>query len=467
MLRVRSDALALRPQCHIAQVPNEILAKIFSCLPLDKPFFIRKLRQDLERPRYRNVRVPQIIILSWVSRQFRQTVHEHSFWHDERFDFGTFIAAGYLRPRPDDDAAAAQWDVEYQRTVGTILPKWLADSHFRTCLERKSAWRFTDSFVFLDLLAALPNLNPTRLSLGTDRREITLSASFKSLPLCPNVTFLEIWPFEDDPEKVDLTVIRLSFPNLKTLHISEPDGYTGNVHDIVGLTEFILHSEIINGQLIPYGSSETLTRLGFHNTGFNCRRYEFTTKGEPQLTSFNNIHTLELFPIHTKLKNLLMPMPSKPTCLHASIHSRDELDHYLFSAPCFQHVRQLHLFYELAEWLHWSPERGGPFFESVIQQITSLRLLEKVRLGLGFFDPAWLRYFRNLRELRELICRPWKIIRLGDMGDGQELLDKYVERMISQLRGQTCFEVTPTVMIEADDGTNLILSADVKLWMGE
>jgi len=467
MLQVRSDALARRPQCHIARVPNEILANIFSCLPLDKPFFIRKLRRDLGNPRYRNVRVPQIILLSWVSSQFRQTVHEHSFWHDERFDFGTFIAAGYLRPRPAHDDDAAQWDLEYQRIVGAILPKWLADSHFRSCLERKSAWLFTDSFVFLVIIAALPNLNPTRLTLGTDRRGITLSPFFKSLPLCPNVTFLEIWPLQDDPEKVDLTVIRLLFPSLKTLHISETDGYTGNVHDIVGLTEFILDSETINGQLIPYGSAETLTRFGFHNDGFNYNRYEFTTKCEPQLTTFNNIHTLELFPIHTKLKNLLIPMPSKPTCLHASIHSRDELDHHLFSAPCFQHVQQLHLFYQVGEWLEWSPERGGPFFESFIQQITSLRFLERVRLGLGFFDPAWLRYFRNLRKLRELFCCPWKIIRLGDMGDGQESLDEYVERMIRQLRGQPCFEVKPKVAVQAANSTHLVLSTDAKLWLGE
>ena len=384
----RSDRIAARRQCHISHVPNEVLALIFSCLPLRKSIDIPKLRlrlrpgdRDLELPQYRKVTHPQIIVLAWVSRQFRRVVHEHSFWQDKKFDL------------------------------------------------------------------ALPSLTltATRITLGTSAREISVHAFFKSLPPFPNVKTLEIWPFKDDRHNADLTMIQRLFPGLKTLYTSEFPRYTGNLHDMVGLTDLMLNSYTGNDNLIPYGSSETLTQLVFQRTNIPS----FHPKPETQLTRFSNIRSLGLFPIHRKLSDLLMPMPSKLTILRGSISELSSSDNHLFSPPCFQYLQELYLFFDPGNWAT-SPDRGRPFFESVVQQITSLRSLQVVELISGLFDPAWLRYFRNLRELRRLSWRPWRVY-VGverDELDPVPKFNKVMERMMREYFVEgTSFDAKPMVQI--------------------
>jgi len=80
-----------------------------------------------------------------------------------------------------------------------------------------------------------------------------------------NINFLEIWSYIHAWDDADLRAIPPLFPSCKSLHISKFQRYVGNIHDIVGVTEVDLHSYTWNARLIRYGSSETLTRLGFHD----------------------------------------------------------------------------------------------------------------------------------------------------------------------------------------------------------
>ena len=115
--------------------------------------------------------------------------------------------------------------------------------------------------------------------------------------------------------------------------------WSPSLYDLVGLMELELITYSGNDQLILYSSSAPLIQLSFNDIGLESLIFD----GAPELrlTPFCTILILELFPIQTPLKNFLMQMPSKLTCLHVSIcdlkSDLDKFDH-LVLPPCFQHI---------------------------------------------------------------------------------------------------------------------------------
>ena len=450
---------APRQRCHISDIPNEVLALIFSCLPLSKLIMMPKLRLRV-RPyrrnflsRYRRTWCPQIIVLAWVSRQFRRAVHEHSFWQNQHFDFAAFIADWYIRARlPGENGQTP--------AVATFMATWLEDQYFRSCLERKLGWAFSDLGFFTFIQNVFPDIprRATRLSLGTLDRAINPSAFFNRFLLYPNVTVLKICAYKESDclPPANLAAIRASFPSLKILHISDFFQYRGtlygNLHDLVGLTELVLDCYTGHDKLIPYRSHETLTSLSFRET-----RFPFDPRPESQLKRFRNVGHLKLYLINWKLKTILMDMPSNLVSLEISIpflrYVRNEFDHQLFAPPCFQTLQVLNLTFELGtqeDWV-WFPHLGRLVFESLLQQITSLRCLQKVFLCNGLFDPVWLGYFRNLKALRKLVWSPWSIYLKDEGIDESEMassFDRVMNGMLSQVfEDQTNFQERPNVVV--------------------
>ena len=411
----RSSEMGARQQCHVSQTPNEVLALVFSCLPLGQPICIpdptlapRDCTVDEQPPR--TVRHPQIIVLAWVSRQFRRVAHEHSFWQTSLCDLGGIIANCYVPPNNLSPRTCSD-------TIAAVLPTWLDDLQLRTCLARKSFWLFTDLSVFEAVHKALPSvpLTTTAIALGTPHRTIFADVFFNALPPFPNVTHLALWPQpknSEDDALADLAKLNHLFPSLEATVICDSPGYTGNIHDVVGLSNVVVMSKTGNDQLIPYGSADTLSTLSL--------RFPHLDTTQPQFARFANLLCMRLFPLSPKLRNLLIPMPSKLRTLHVSI-TPDYYDDYLFSPPCFQHLQELQIAFEhqpgSEEGFDPAEECTCGYFHSVVQQITKLHFLQEVHLTSGHFDMAWLPCFRNLRELRILRLRPQVIFFGSKQGD--------------------------------------------------
>jgi len=268
----------------------------------------------------------------------------------------------------------------------------------------------------------------TAITLGTPYRTIFADAFLNAFPPFPNVTRLGLWPKpknSEDDARADLSKLKHLFPSLNATVLSDSPGYTGNIHDVVGLSNVYLVSNTGNDQLIPYGSSDTLIALSL--------RFPHLSTTEPQFAGFGNIRCMGLFPLSPKLRNLLMPMPSKLRSVHVSI-TPVYCDDHLFSPPCFQHLQELKVTFEHEQGSDPAEECTCGYFHSVVQQITKLRFLHDVQLISGHFDMAWLSYFRNLGELRNLRLRP-QVLFFGTQQGDQRPLTAVLQESVQECFG--------------------------------
>jgi F-box-like len=343
-------AEATRHKCTISDLPNEVLALVFSYIPLDEPILVTSLRRrsrgrHFKQPRYQETKHPQIIVLSWVSKQFRRVAHEHSFWHDEDFSFDDLIRKSYVRTVPWG------WEDQSYQTIQAVVPIWLDDPHFTGCLARKTSWWFPLLDAVEVVRKAAPDfLHQARsLFLGVPVEGIHLHKLLSNLPICPNITLLELRACTDDHECTpgDLTLLPNLFPGLTALRISPSSCYTGNLHDFGGLTELVLYDyNPGNDSVIPYNSRNTLIRLGFTDVFLDLFSNPPANKelGVGKLfEQFTNIQHLEIYPLHRDLESALLSIHCNPISLNVSFptHRGPTVD--LFLLPCFQHLREVTL----------------------------------------------------------------------------------------------------------------------------
>jgi len=102
--------MSARDKCFIANVPNEVLERIFGLMPLET--LVEYIGQDngLQVARVE----PQILVLGKVSRQFRCTMFGLPFWSEKTLHFDK-VALGRRYERE-----GMQNSFRYSSMIGTF-----------------------------------------------------------------------------------------------------------------------------------------------------------------------------------------------------------------------------------------------------------------------------------------------------------------------------------------------------------
>ena len=416
-----------------------------------------------------------------MSRQFRRVAHEHSFWQEDDFNFEDLIQSSYCRAA----ARSFDWDDEFRRIIHTVLPIWLDDPVFVSCLARKTSWWFLLFDVFAIVMKSVPDFlyQMRDLCLGRLLEGIHLYEllTMSDPPVCVNVTSLELQAFMEYHKCTpgDLTLLRNLFPGLKTLHISPSSCYTGNLHGFDGLTELVLNDyRPGNDCLIPYNSRDTLVRLGFTESFFGIFSKPPVINeldvGKDLFQRFTNIQYLEIYPLHRGIETALQSIHCRPFSLDVSFPTdccRDFLAPDLLSISCFRHLQEVTLgpaaFENEWETGLWELDPG--VFESILQHITSLCFLRKLVIIKAHFDIAWLRLFKRLKKLETLTWSVWELADKSEWARDWEIKQsafcRDLNRTLHEVFGGAEFEGKPDVSIRFDGPPGICEAAEGKRWL--
>jgi hypothetical protein len=382
------------PTCSIESLPNEILERVFSLIPLDEPVEYHTTNGDRRL-------LSQVVALMHTSPTFRFVTMSSKFWLHYDFDFAALVPDRNHNPR-------GNYYLNPETRLNRLCYLLFSIPELARNLQRKTDWSINRApEVILLALASLPFLEiARRVSLVDDSASNLL---LHRLSYCRCLIDLEI---SSENKDLDLDVLEC-FYALKRIVLELPKTWHGHCDGIVGLEQFtVAPNEGARGEIelsddlrvLPVNSNDTLVSLevrGFFSDAFSLDDFEklesLVYKTDPLTHSENvfldvlaqNASTLRSF--DTEFIIVMTPNVEELTAQQT----------ILFSCPCFRALKELSL-----KILYWGlKDDASPYIErcmDVVEVISeSLATLQLVKLFAGL-DVAWTGCLSKLRTLTSL-----------------------------------------------------------------
>jgi F-box domain len=234
----------------ISNVPNELLAEIFSYIKMDD--VVKWSENGQER------KLVQVMALLHVCRAFRMAVFESRVFLDWEFDFACLI--------PNANTHNNQTITR----ITSLLETLLDDQHFISTLARKRDWMFREPpDVLLTILSRVPTLARSAQKFHLAIDDFT-NRALNRLSDCAGITHLAA-----DPGSAPIRFDRIAqnFPCLEHLIVYPGCEMYNYLHSLTRLKslEFMVCAEFPSSEasalgqsVLPYGSANTLTELKIH-----------------------------------------------------------------------------------------------------------------------------------------------------------------------------------------------------------
>jgi hypothetical protein len=240
--------------CFISRVSNEVLQLIFSFIPNAQGFDSYNSYHSHSEG---NHNVAQELILRSVCRHFRAIVNESHFWLARNFKF-----ASLLKRRLNN-----REEGEFTRTL-------LKDRHLVKCLQRKTAWNFSNLNSLFAVIKNIPSFPQCARNIAlaiVDHEDYrrsdgpsAVTTAIEKLAICQHVTSLSIrWTMS-----VDLDAVVRSFPLLENIKLEEIIDCHGSLRRLTNVKKLTIDNRSISEDpstflslVIPAESTKSLTSL--------------------------------------------------------------------------------------------------------------------------------------------------------------------------------------------------------------
>jgi hypothetical protein len=240
-------------------VPNEVLAEIFSYIPMEKT--VEWSENGKEK------KLVQFVVLLRICRAFRTAAFESSELLDWDFDFSSLIAGC----NPD-------WaDPRTTYRIARFLRTLFADEYLVRALTRKREWTLKEP-----LVGAIPIIHRSIEMVSVECNDVT-EAVLERLSICQFITELAVNLRRSSPVSLNLDRISEWFPLLQYLKITLPQNVRGSLNALRHLISLEINkvAELdhypddldhyrdecpdsdrgFGAFLLPYESAETLSSL--------------------------------------------------------------------------------------------------------------------------------------------------------------------------------------------------------------
>jgi hypothetical protein len=419
------------PVCYIESLPNEILERIISFVPLRHPVEYRNANGD---KRY----LSQVITLMHASRAFRVVTMKCKFWIDYDFNFAALV--------PD----RGEHPLKCETRLNGLCYLLFSIPELSCNLQRKTDWLInTAPEILFGAMASFPIMETARnISLVHVWAPNLL---LNRLSYCQRLISLEI---RGENDELDLGLLEY-FDSLKRLTLELPSTFRGQCSGIEGLEHFAVGPtgfdpewfELSNElNILPLGSKTSLVSLDI--TGPSSDSFS--------LDEFDHLESLvyKLDPRRDDNYNFVRPICRNssrvssletqfaiaavdPTVDPTSIAKQTVLLFY----PCFAALKQLSL---KILYLGDVPDLN-PYIDQcvVIVEIMTKQLLalEVVTLHAGLdLDVPGVMYLANLKNLKALKSLTWNFppggLRRRELGgdDATEIVRKVFKDFVEPPR---------------------------------
>jgi F-box domain len=374
-------------ECHILDVPNEVLQMIFSSIPLQE---IVHYHDDTGKEKS----VSQILILMSTCRRFREACYEIGFWLEPDFTFSSLL------PQTDD----SQLQVLREWSLITAL---LNDENIVRSFAQRSLWAFETAESMLLIIINIGLVYQNIQTIALDQLA-EVDFALRKLQWLHHLTDLII-VCTSNP--IDLDAIA-KCRSLKRLGILEFQ----SVYECKGTLEhttlhrlsiaYLRDRHSLDNQfqikLVAVDSASTITTLEV----LNCSRISRRVQEFEPLKRFVNLTQIEMLPLCEDFCELITTASCRLTTFAVMFelyHGDHLLDKYvdMLAAPSLSQLETLYIYF-VSRTPDVSFEKYIPLCTIILDAVVShQQSLQYLELHSNI-EISWCSHFLRLKNLESL-----------------------------------------------------------------